>query len=190
MAEGDIPQEECTLSSKSNSRVPRANYIFYGIIIVTLILCLYVEIDGDRREQVLIKQYNDYLLARELITKMQYEEASVILSHLLQEDIYKESYPIVLSYGLAQGGLGNYADAYKYFIKAQEIRPMAILDYIYNVQVGEALYQLEEYEKAKEYLLRSQLITAEGQFAEAVNYMLEDIKLKTNVQTGEVDEEY
>lgn len=166
--------------SNLNTMVKKTSYIFYIIILVTLILSLYVEIVGDKREQILIKQYNDYLKAKEFISTMQYENASLVLSNLLQQDNYKDSYPIVLSYAISLGGQGNFAEAYDYFLKAQEIRPMAILDYIYNVQVGEALYQLKRFEEAKVYLLRSQKISGDGQFAEAVNYMLEDIKLKTN----------
>ena len=145
------------------------------LVLVVLIVTYTV---AGKNEIKWLQEYQQFEKAKNLINQQQPSQALPLLSQLLEKDKYKNSVPVVWAYGICLAMNGDFQGSKNYLYRTQQLRPLVLFDYIYTVQYGETLYRLGDYKEAKKYLSLSKELNPNGQFAQHIMDMLNDMESK------------
>lgn len=132
-------------------RVNKGKYISYCIILFVLVGIISTNVIGKKQDEVYKQDYYQHQKAIELLGKGQFEQGVKILKDLIIK--YPDEFELYYKVGLVYSEKKDYENAAIYYQKAIDIRPALLKDTTFTFRMGESLYNINQFEIAKQYLL-------------------------------------
>jgi predicted Zn-dependent protease len=145
-------------------------YIFCGIVTFVSLGLIYANISGKKQDQIHLSEAQQYAKATEYINNNEFEQAQLLLVPLVEEN--PEQYEVVYMLGLTYSVSKDYMKAAPLLGKALALRPALYTDPQFTFRMGEVLFHLGYYDKAKEYFNQCRQLADSEQYYQAMAQLL------------------
>jgi tetratricopeptide (TPR) repeat protein len=142
---------------------------------VVILFLVVISAIAGRQDKYYRTDYQNYQQAIQLISQEKYDAAEKIFAQL--DPGSRASYQVLYSRGYCAMKNGDYSSAADFMQKVREISPSYLANQIYLQQYGTILYHLQDYQRAKLYLLESQKYNNNPEAAAEARKYLEQIAL-------------
>lgn len=152
------------------------NYIFISVLGAAVIFVSVVFAMAAEQDKIHRANFANYQQAVQLINQGQYAPAEELMAQL--DENSRATYQVLYYRAYCATNTGDYSLAADYMQKVRETRPAILTDQNYLQQYGTILYYLQEYQRAKLYLLESRKYNNNSQATQEALKYLELIALK------------
>lgn len=157
-----------------NIKEQKGNLIFLTFIILMFVYFIISYAQSSRQREVFLEENQIYQNANYLIKQGQYGEAEPLLDQLMIT--HNNNYIVLWNYAVSLFGQGDLNGAKNYYEKASEQRPFLRKNANFVAQYGQVLYNLQQYEEAKNWLVDAQKL--DPKLTGELQPILKDIEIK------------
>lgn len=149
------------------------NHIFFLLLLISFVVIIAGLVIGENQDKAYLQERARLDQAEKYLNEGLLDKAEPILADLVARR--PDSYLLQWYYGKCLAWKGENRAAIEYFKKAQDMHPFIVKDFSFTFQMGEILYNNEEYPEAAQYLQVAYLLNSQKEDRKKVNQLLANI---------------